>query len=62
MKECTNWKGHNFEARYDVGEPNFSSFKSLRVDDYPTLIEAMKPKTYVHDVCTRCGATVERKK
>jgi hypothetical protein len=47
-----------FEARYDEGAaqlpPNVS-----RIHDAETL-RAFRPKTYVRDVCPRCGRTIER--
>lgn len=66
MEKCTSWMGHNFKARYDFGEPDLnkirSTFKSFKTDDMGVFFESLKPKTYVHDVCTRCGTTVERPK
>lgn len=54
--------GHNFEARYSYGAA------TTMVDEFEgnasaviAVIEASKPETYVHDVCTRCGATIEKK-
>ncbi|WP_159585940.1 hypothetical protein [Chelativorans xinjiangense] len=51
--------GCRFEARYDLGPPDLSRFKSF---ERATLefFEIMKPKTYVHDVCVRCGKIVKR--
>lgn len=60
--KCKSWMGHNFEARYDIGEPNLSVFKSFSGFQVAEMMEALKPKKYVHDVCTRCGAIVERNK
>lgn len=62
MEKCTSWFGHKFVARYDIGEPDLSMFTSLKTRDMSGFVESMKPKTYVHDVCVRCGQIVERKK
>jgi hypothetical protein len=55
--------GCKFEARYDKVEPD-SSLR--RIANYsstfsPWFIEKLRvKKTYVHDVCVRCGKTIER--
>lgn len=62
MEKCTSWLGHKFVARYDLGAPDLSWFRSFSGYGVNEMIEKMKPKTYVHDVCVRCGQIVERKK
>lgn len=55
---------HRFEARYDLsgaqtladilgGEGNFRG-------NINGLLEKSRTKTYVHDICVRCGTTVLR--
>ena len=51
--------GHRYKARYDYGEPDFSMFKSIKVYN-PDYIERFKPKTYVKDICVRCGSVINR--
>lgn len=46
-----------FEPRYDFGVPDLTRFKTI---PNPAFIEALKPKTYLKDVCIRCGKTVKR--
>lgn len=46
-----------FQARYDFGRPDLGRFKSIPT---PEFIEALKPKTYIKDVCIRCGKTIKR--
>jgi hypothetical protein len=49
--------GHKFQPRYDKGTPALTSVKAADgcPDDWVDLVEASKPSTYIHDVCTRCG-------
>jgi hypothetical protein len=64
MDPCTGgvmgwFFGHNFKARYTVGSPH--DFSGMKMKGYGVaegavkMIEASKPKTYVGDVCVRCG-------
>ncbi len=62
MEKCTSWMGHKFEARYDMGAPDLSRFIKFNTENVREFMESMKPKTYVHDICVRCGQIVERKK
>ena len=59
---CTSWLGHKFEARFDVSNPALEkligSIASIEIRD--TTIHAMQSRTYVGDICVRCGATVHR--
>lgn len=52
--------GCRFEPRYDCGAPDLSRFDTLSGGGVPTLIEALKPTTYVHDICVTCGKIVDR--
>lgn len=64
MTDCQRktWLGRlacRFEGRYDVTAAHgWGSIKSYG-DPLPFL-EAHRDKTYVRDVCTRCGKTIER--
>jgi hypothetical protein len=54
---------HKFEARYDLSEPKFgeipwSGMKSFSMA--PTVVEKMRRRIYVRDVCVRCGKVIER--
>lgn len=62
---CPNsWFGsHKFEPRYDLGAADLSPFFGDRVASFKTSadsIESMRAKTYVRDICIRCGKTIER--
>lgn len=48
-----------FEPRYDVGPPVFSRVTKV-YGDISKIIEAMKPRTYVKDVCVHCGKEIVR--
>lgn len=56
---CSSMRGHKFEPRYDLSTPAIVP-KSLEnpVEDVIAVMEASRTKTYVLDVCVRCGATV----
>lgn len=58
-KKCISPFGHKFEARYDE-EPPKMDFSGGRSADWERLIRAMTKRTYVRDVCVRCGMTIER--
>jgi hypothetical protein len=71
MSDCQHagkWFGAcNFEPRYDeepaelvsevVAEISRASDEAVR-----TIIQGNFRRTYVHDICTRCGKTIERSK
>lgn len=53
--------GHRFEARYDT-EPQLTDLKgSMSGYMAETLIRASAKKTYIWDICVRCGKTIKRK-
>lgn len=65
---CIGWSGkvfgHNYEARYDT----WYSAPTGDVGNIPApfiedILEASKErkKTYVHDICTRCGNVIRRR-
>jgi len=60
---CPNsWFGsHKFEPRYDLSPANFSGLVG-QFNASPAGMEKMRTKTYVRDVCTKCGKTIEREK
>lgn len=53
---------HQFEARYDESAPDVSSIERLNttVGGAVEYLNAMKAKTYVYDICVRCGKIVKR--
>lgn len=52
--------GCRFEPRYDLGPADLSVFNSVRGGGFLDLVEKMRAKTYVHDICTTCGKIVQR--
>jgi len=53
--------GCRFEPRYDYGPPVGSVDAAGRTTRSAiSIIEATKPRTYVGDVCIRCGEFVRR--
>lgn len=48
-----------FSPRYDIGAPADTGYSGAAAGVI-CVIEASKPKTYVRDVCERCGKAVER--
>lgn len=61
--ECPNsWTGaHRFEPRYDLGSVDLSQFSKI-VRMSAGFAEKLRKKTYIRDVCTKCGKTIEREK
>lgn len=56
---------HRFEARFDLsaGDPaKVSPDMTLLAwgSNLPRIVESTRVKTYVRDVCVKCGATIER--
>lgn len=47
-----------FEARYDSTMPDHVT--AVRGTNNPDMIEAVKDRRYVRDVCVACGKTIER--
>lgn len=54
--------GHNYQPRYDEGEPVglsdsvlFTTIDARKAE----IIAASKSRTYVCDVCTRCGDVIK---
>lgn len=65
MSECPNAPitgHHKFEPRYDLGPADLSAFESISGYGTGSIFEKMRSKTYVRDVCVRCGETIERAK
>lgn len=64
MDECLNKKkffgGCKFEPRYDLGPADISRFESISGTGAVTMFEKLRAKTYVHDICVRCGKIVRR--
>lgn len=58
-KRLGQWRGCRFEARYDL-EPAQVKFDRLQGEGAGSFLDKFRKQTYVRDVCTRCGATVER--
>lgn len=59
--KCTSWLGHKFKARYSVAPGRRLSEQELFWTPYThrlAAIEATVKRTYVGDVCTRCGCIV----
>ena len=57
-----SWFGsHQFEARYDLSPADMSALANFKARD-PRYMETLRSKTYVRDICTKCGKTIERVK
>lgn len=55
------WMGCNFEPRYDISAPDVSRLLSIDGPYAAEILEMMKAKIYVKDVCTTCGREILRK-
>jgi hypothetical protein len=62
MSRCYNsWFGsHKFEPRYDLGPADVSKFESISGGRAVSFMETLRSKTYVHDVCIKCGEVIIR--
>jgi hypothetical protein len=57
------WKRpHEFEPRYDKSAADISNFQKFSGYGVDQMLEKLRKVTYVRDVCTRCGKTIERSK
>lgn len=48
-----------FEPRYDLSAAKLPGYGEVKTHD-KSFLEAFRDKTYVRDVCVRCGRTIER--
>lgn len=58
---CIKGKAHSFEPRYDYGEA-LGGKGTRPTQEFIALMEASKSKTYVYDICIKCGKVVNRAK
>lgn len=57
---CT-WVGHNYRPRFDKSACVYGGdMNGFSARDTLEVLEQYRQSTYVRDVCTRCGATIER--
>lgn len=55
------WFGHNYQPRFDKSACTYAgNMKGYTARDTLTLLDQYRQATYVRDVCTRCGVTIER--
>jgi len=52
------WFGCKFVPRFDLSPADLGEFESIRGNF--NALEMLRKKTYVRDVCVRCGKTIER--
>lgn len=61
---CITWLGvHRFEPRYDRGAMDTRSLSGMDIKGYDATMAALdgaRSKTYIHDICIRCGTIVKR--
>ena len=61
---CPNarWTGrHRFEARFDEAMPAGMFDGNVSLAGLG-IVDRLKSRTYVRDICVRCGQTVERER
>lgn len=60
LMECSPYN-HNFQARHDEGMPrDIKSFTCGLFQSQADIIESLKEKIYVLDICIKCGKTIQR--
>lgn len=52
--------GHRFEARYDREPTADFRLDQIALAALDRVLDAATKRTYVRDVCVRCGKTIER--
>jgi len=61
-QECNSFIGrlfgHDYQPRYSTGPGDFTGMKGS-LHACRTMMEEAKSKTYVCDVCTRCGKVIK---
>lgn len=71
MNKCTSWFGHKFQPRYDTKTeivPYIEFVGDSQIWGFPIDLQEMAEKlknttrTYVYDICVKCGEKVERNK
>lgn len=56
-------QGHKFEGRFDIaGDRSGMKTGAMSAEEIATILEVRADKTYVRDVCVKCGKTIERVK
>lgn len=64
LEKCLGWKGrHNFQGRYDEEALSPAAIEAYVASDaniFVSELNALKKRTYVHDICTACGAVIKR--
>ena len=60
FKHDCNKDGHQFEARYSYEMPAID-IPPARMShaQFLAIIESIKTKKYIHDICVKCGKIVE---
>ena len=51
---------HKFQPRYDLSEPKIPWEQLAEISIGPSAVDRLRVKTYVRDVCVRCGEVIER--
>lgn len=60
MRVCKQ-EGHKLEPRYDISLPGPACMPDEEITDItPELMESLKGKIYVKDICVVCGYSVSR--
>ena len=58
--KCSTILGHKYEPRYSYGSPSKIEVENVRENGLVRLLEASKPRTYIYDICIRCGHTISK--
>jgi len=63
--KCTSWLGHSFRPRYSMPPITAEvAHKAMDRAKYSTsaveMMEAAKGRTYVLDICVRCGHVINQ--
>lgn len=60
MIKCTSVMGHKYRPRYDTEPAHSFRVESISRGAMLDLMDRNQKKTYVHDICERCGHVIQR--
>jgi len=58
-ESCIKGKAHQFEPRYSLGGVNGFETEGVPPDLYIKMVQSLRSKTYVYDICVKCGKIIK---
>lgn len=64
VSQCSSFFGHRFQPRYDQSAAQMPAGREFQLknstETLSEILECFRSKTYVYDICVKCGCTVKR--